>query len=234
MVNENNFETFLYYTDKKLSISVRQVYKNIKFYERSIILDENQDSLQLGKLDEFLESNIFNIEKSLKRFVKDITVIVDHHELLKITLSFKKKNYGNLLSINSLNSLLKDSRNQIKDNYKNKIITHMMIDKYFIDGKYFSYLPENIKCENICLDLEFICLSDDFIKKFEESLSRYQIKIKQIISADYIKKYFKDSETDIFSMCRKIMQGHNRNEILLVHKKRKNKGFFEKFFNFFS
>ena len=82
MVNENNFETFLYYTDKKLSISVRQVYKNIKFYERTIILDENQDSLQLGKLDEFLESNIFNIEKSLKRFVKDITVIVDHHELL--------------------------------------------------------------------------------------------------------------------------------------------------------
>ena len=49
-----------------------------------------------------------------------------------------------------------------------------------------------------------------------------------------LKKYFKDSEMDIFSMCRKIMQGHNRNEILLVHKKTKNKGFFEKFFNFFS
>ena len=110
----------------------------------------------------------------------------------------------------------------------------MVIDKYLIDGKYFSYLPENIKCENLCLDIDFICLSEDFVKKFEQSLSKYQIKIKQIISADYIKDYFKGDEIDIFSMCQKIIQGHNRNEILLVPKKTKNKGFFEKFFNLFS
>ena len=110
----------------------------------------------------------------------------------------------------------------------------MVIDKYFIDGKYFSYLPENIKCENLCLDLDFICLSKDFIKKFEQSLSKYQIKIKQIISANYIKSYFKNDKIDIFSLSQKMIQGHNKNEILLVPKKTKDKGFFEKFFNFFN
>ena len=110
----------------------------------------------------------------------------------------------------------------------------MIVDKYLIDGEYFSYLPEKIKCENVCIDLNFICFSEDFIKKFERSLSKYQIKIKQIISADYIKDYFKDDGIDIFFMCKKIIQGHNKNEILLVPKKIENKGFFEKFFNFFS
>ncbi len=234
MKNEDNFEAFLYYSDNKLSISVQQSYKDSKYYEKSVVLDKDKNNLKLDKLDEFLDLNIFKIEKSLKKFIKNITLIIEHQELLKITLSLKKKNYGNLLSTDILSSLLKDARNQIKENYNDKIITHMVIDKYFIDGKYFSYLPEDIKCENMCLDIDFICISGDFIKKFEQSLSKYQIKIKQIISADYIKNYFKDDEVDIFSMCQKMIKGHNRNEILLVPKKTKNKGFFEKFFNFFS
>ena len=234
MKNEDNFEVFLYYSDYKLSISVRQIYNESKFYERSIVLDKNQNNLRLDELDEFLDLNIFKIEKSLKRFIKNITLIIEHQEFLKITLSLKKKNYGNNLSSILISSLLKDARNQIKENNNNRIITHMVIDKYLIDGKYFSHLPENIKCENLCLDIDFICLSEDFVKKFEQSLSKYQIKIKQIISADYIKDYFKGDEIDIFSMCQKIIQGHNRNEILLVPKKTKIKGFFEKFFNLFS
>jgi len=206
----------------------------VKLFERSIVLDKSQNNLKLDELDEFLDLYILKIEKSLKRFIKNITLIIEHQELLKITLSLKKKNYGNLLNTSSLSSLLIDARNQIKENHNNKIITHMVIDKYFIDGKHFSYLPENISCENLCLDLNFICLSEDFVKKFEQSLNKYQIKIKQIISADYIKDYFKGEEIDIFSMCQKISEGHNRNEILLVPKKTKIKGFFEKFFNLLS
>tara|TARA_B100000886_G_scaffold181470_1_gene124491 strand:- start:79 stop:783 length:705 start_codon:yes stop_codon:yes gene_type:complete len=234
MKNEINFETFLYYSDQKLSISVQQSNKDTGFYEKSNILDNNQNNLQLARLDEFLDLNIFKIEKSLKRFIKNVILIVDHQELLKIKLSLKKRNYGNVLNGNLLSPLLKEARSQIKENYSDKIITHMIIDRYLLDGKYFSYLPENIRCENICLDLDFICLSKDFIKKFEQSLSRYQIKIQQIISADYVKSYFKGDEIDIFSMSKKIIQGHNRNEILLIPKKTSNKGFFEKFFNFFN
>ena len=91
MKNEDNFEVFLYYSDNKLSISVRQIYNESKFYERSIVLDKNQNNLKLDELDEFLDLNIFKIEKSLKKFIKNITLIIEHQELLKITLSLKKK-----------------------------------------------------------------------------------------------------------------------------------------------
>ena len=234
MINKNNFEAFLYFSNKKLSLCIQQRDKDSKFYEKSVKLDDNLNNLHLDELNEFLNSNIFTIEKSLKRFIKNIILIIDHKELLTITLSQKKKNYGNLLNVNSLSSLLKDARNQIKENYNDKIITHMIVDSYLIDGEHFSFLPEKIKCENVCVDINFICLSQDFVKKFEQSFSKYQIKIKQIISADYLKDYFKDDVIDIFSMCKKIIQGHNKNEILLVPKKTYNKGFFEKFFNFFS
>ena len=234
MKNEDNFEVFLYYSDNKLSISVRQIYNESKFYERSIVLDKNQNNLRLDELDEFLDLNIFKIEKSLKRFIKNITLIIEHQELLKITLSLKKKNYGKLIDKNSLNSLFKDARNQIKENYNDKIITHMIINKYFIDGEYFLHFPENLRFENLCVDIDFICLSEDFIKKFELLLSRYQIKIQHIISANYARNYFKDDEIDVFLMCKKIKQGHNKNEILFIPKKSRNRGFFEKFFNFFN
>ena len=234
MINKNNFEAFLYFSNKKLSLCIQQSDKDSKFYEKTVKLDDNLNNLHLDELNEFLNSNIFTIEKSLKRFIKNIILIIDHKELLTITLSQKKKNYGNLLNVNSLSSLLKDARNQIKENYSDKIITHMIVDTYLIDGEYFSFLPEKIKCENVCVDINFICLSQDFVKKFEQSFSKYQIKIKQIISADYLKDYFRDDVIDIFSMCKKIIQGHNKNEILLVPKKTDNKGFFEKFFNFFS
>ena len=91
MENEINFETFLYYSDQKLSISVQKSNKDREFYEKSNILDENQNNLQLAKLDEFLDLNIFKIEKSLKKFIKNVILIVDHQELLKIKLSLKKK-----------------------------------------------------------------------------------------------------------------------------------------------
>ena len=35
-------------------------------------------------------------------------------------------------------------------------------------------------------------------------------------------------------MTKKMVNGYNPNEVLLVNKTRKNEGFFEKFFNFFN
>ena len=110
----------------------------------------------------------------------------------------------------------------------------MIIDNYNIDDKFFSSLPENMKCQNLCMDINFICFSEKFLMKIKESLNVYQIEIQQILSASYLRDNFKDSTEDIYSMGQKIIDGHNSNEILFVRKIRKNLGFFERFFNFFN
>ena len=238
MNNENSFETFLHISKKKISILIWKNDTKDKLYENEFILKNESINSELSQLEKFLSSNILQIEKYLKRFIKKIILIIDHEEPFKIKLSLKKKNYGNMLNDKSLGLLLKDARSQIKENYNDKIIAHMIIDKYLIDENFFSSLPNNIKFDNLSLEINFVCYSKDLFNELKKELGKYHIEIKQILSASYIRDYFsineKNEKMDIFSKCQKIIDGHNNNEILLVRKTRKNQGFFEKFFNFFS
>ena len=240
MNNKNSFETFLYISKKKISILIWKNDTKDKLYENEFILKNESINSELSQLEKFLSSNIIQIEKYLKKFIKNIILIIDHEEPFKIKLSLKKKNYGNMLNDKSLGLLLKDARSQIKENYNDNVITHMIIDKYLVDGNTFTYLPGNIKFDNLSLEIKFVCYSKDLFNELKKKLGNYHIEIKQILSASYMREYFgnneneKDKKMDIFSMCQKIIDGHNNNEILLVQKTRKNQGFFEKFFNFFS
>jgi hypothetical protein len=57
------------------------------------------------------------------------------------------------------------------------------------------------------------------------------------MSGDYIKSFFdKESResSKLFMMANKLNEGLNKNEVQLVSKSKENKGFFEKFFQFFS
>lgn len=234
MKNEDDLKTFLYIGNKEFSLSIKEENKDFKIFKKNIELNDHLGNFELTNLDEFLNDNIFDIEKSFKSFLKNIVIIIDNEDFLDIKVSLKKKNYGKNFDKNDLSYLLKDAKNQIKENYDNLIITHMIITKYSIDDELYSFLPINLKCDTVCVEVNFICFSESFYKKLEKVLNKYQIKIQQILSAKYIKNYFKDDLVDIFKMSQKIIDGHNKNEVLLISKTFKNKGFFEKFFNFFS
>ena len=72
------------------------------------------------------------------------------------------------------------------------------------------------------------------IEKLEIILKRYHIKINQVLSASYIENFYDKDHPDVFTTASRIISGYNANEVLLVNKTLKNKGFFEKFFDFFS
>ena len=110
----------------------------------------------------------------------------------------------------------------------------MIIDSYKIDNKSYSFLPNDIRCKNFSLDIKFVCISTSLIKDLKKIFRKYQISLNHIVSANYIEKLFLNEEIDIFLMSKKILKGHNPNEVLLVEKIKKNQGFFEKFFNYFN
>ena len=111
---------------------------------------------------------------------------------------------------------------------------HLIIENYVIDEKHFSNLPINFKCRNFSLDLKFICISQDVIKSLEKVLKKYQISIDQVTCKNYISSFFDNNYDDISLLAKKILDGHNLNEIMISNKSNKNQGFFEKFFNFFN
>ena len=51
---------------------------------------------------------------------------------------------------------------------------------------------------------------------------------------EYVKSIENEDQDDLLKMSLKIIDGYNENEVLIIPKLIKNKGFFERFFNFFS
>ena len=84
------------------------------------------------------------------------------------------------------------------------------------------------------MDINFICLPENYIKNLEYILSKYQISINRLISMKYLKTLFLNKNIDLSEMAKKVIDGYNLNEVVLTSKKSEKQTFFEKFFHFFS
>ena len=234
MIREADFQTYLYLNNTQYIIYVTDNKTNEKIYSERLAIEENSVELKFRKLDEFLDSNILKIEKKLNSFIKDIYVILDSEEFHSIKLSIKKNNNGNLINSEALIHPLSDLKNLCQSNLVNKKIIHLIIEKYVIDNKFYTSLPENIKCNIFSLDTEFICLSKNLIENIEKTLKKYHISLIKILSASYLEKFKDNTDNTIFTTASRIISGHNSNEVLLNGKITKKQGFFERFFNFFN
>ena len=228
------FDTFLFISSDKIVISINNKKSFETIYKKEKLLNNSSKNLPYEKFDEFLNDNIFLIEKDLKNFIKKINLIIKSENFSPMQLSLKQNNNDNTISQQSLNYLLNEAKNQCKKSMKQKKIIHMIIDNYLIDNKNFAHLPEQIKCHSFSLDISFICLQLNVIEKFEKILKKYQISLNQILDANYIESFFNKEDIDIFNMGNKIINGVNRNEVKIINKKITKSGLFERFFNLFS
>ena len=234
MNNKNNFDTYLFLGKEKIEILVKKKDDSENYYNKDFFLDKKNEDNNFILLNEFLNENIFKIEKKLNFFVEDIYLIIEDKNFLTIEISLKKENDINLINQRNLKYLLKDAKTQINESYKDQKIIHMIINNYLIDNNYHKHFPKNINCDQLSVSITFICISKSHIKNLENIFRDYQIKIHQIISAQYLNDYFEGEQSNIFTRCQQALKGHNENEVLLVPKTSKSMGFFEKLFLFFN
>ena len=232
-MTNTEFETYLYISSEKFIILSKRSTDKEYFFKEKFIFDKLKKNLDLELLNQFLSENIFKIEKNINGFIKNINLIIEKN-FLEIKISIKKENYDKIIDKKILNYSLGDAKRQVKENYNNHEIIHLLLERYFINDQTYDYFPLNKKADNLIIDLNFLCLSKKLIKDLEQILRNYQISIKKIVSADYIENYFEDDNSDIFSNCQKIIEGINQNEVLLIAKNQKKLGFFERFFHLFS
>lgn len=233
MVDNINFETYLFLTPKKFIISVTGE-SNEKIFEKELLLETNTNDIDLLRLDYFLNDNIFKIEKILNNFIKKINLFLDCKNFFLVEMSIKKNNYGDLILNKDLNYILSEARDQCSDTLKDQKLIHILINNYLVDDKKYVNLPQNIKCNHFSLDISFICLPVNYHRKLVEILSNYQISLDRIISKTYMEAFFSSEKIDYNEMARKIINGYNLNEVVFTSKKSKKKTFFERFFHFFS
>ena len=160
-------------------------------------------------------------------------MILDDDVNLQVNICIKKKNYSNLINKKSLENALIEVKDLFKESYQNQTITHMIISNYLINGKNYTSFIDNLRGDNLCLEINVMSMSNNTIFVFDKTLEKYQIRISQYLNGNYIKTLFKESDAELSEMVFKTKNGHNDNEVLIIPKNIENKGFFEKFFQLF-
>ena len=228
------FETYLSISYKKFEIYLLDK-KNLKnIYKEVHLLENDTDVINYNLLSDFLDKNIFKIEKLIDNFLKNIVVIINNDHILNFSVGIKKKNYGEKIDKHYLQSSLTELKDLFNENYQNNKIMHFVINRYLIDGVNSKSFDQEIDGDYICVEVNFISLPNILIKELSNVLKKYQIKIDSFLEEKYIKYYFKDEFLELSVVAFKMQSGHNHNEIGLMPKSPKKKGFFEKFFQLFS
>jgi hypothetical protein len=88
MIENSDFETFLYISKSKYQIFVYDKNNLKNLYNEEI---GYSDEIELNTLSKFLDDNIYKIEKKIKNFIRNIILIVEDDKILEIGISLKKK-----------------------------------------------------------------------------------------------------------------------------------------------
>ena len=84
MNKELDFELYLSLSFTEYSIYLLDT-KNLKnLYEENFKLKEEQKFIDYNILNQFLENNIFKIEKLIGKFIKNISIIVETDQIINI------------------------------------------------------------------------------------------------------------------------------------------------------
>ena len=234
MIEETDFETFLYISKNKYQLFVEDK-KNLKnLYKKELKIYDELNTNNLNYLSKFLDDNIYQIEKLVGNFIKDIILIIENDEILSIDIGIKKKIFEKHLNQKYLENNLTKVKDLFKESYQDQIIMHMVIiDSDANDKKNISY---DIKMneDHLYLTVNFISISNSLTSVFDKLLEKHQIKISQYMSGKYIQNFFGRDASELSVMASKLKNGFNKKEVTLVSKNIENKGFFEKFFQLFS
>ena len=225
------FETYLSISQNKFGIYLFDNKNRNNLYAKEITF-EKTDFINRSHLKQFLDDNIFRIEKLVGKFIENIFIIIDYENILNTQIGIKQKNYQPSKSNVYIKSSITNAKDLFKENYPNEKIMHIIIKNYLIDGKKYSYLQDNLECEHFNLEVQFKSISNEIIQNLNKVLKNYQINITKCVDGNYVKNFF-NNDIEISKMTFDILNGSNENEVMFVQKNTKKLGFFEKFFNLF-
>ena len=234
MNKEIDFETYLIISYGKFEILLLDIKNHKNIYQEEFKFRDVSEKLDFNLLNEFLENNIFKIEKLAGNFINKINLVIENKSIVKSSISIKKKNYTGEISSIILEGMLTDVKDLFKENYNQYKLIHMIIEKYIIDGVSYSSLEDRISNDEVCLEIKLILISNSIILEIENILKKYQIQVNNLLEKEYVKDFFLGKKLDISQMAHNLKNGMNKNEIQITSKSSKKLGFFEKFFQLFS
>ena len=235
-MNEKETDVYFSLNQKELSTSVfkKSDHSLIFFNAENINIDALDEYTNFEILEKPIEKNIRQIEKNINSFVNNIFLMIDTNETMSIHISLMKKLDNKKIQKKDIQHLIYDAKQQISSSYPGKDIIHIIVHKYIINDLDYDFVPEDMNCNKISLDIEFICFPKNLIKKVEGLFNNFQISVNKVICSHYAKLFFNNRfEENICEIGRNLNKGFNKKEVAIIPKKVEKKGFFEKLFHLF-
>ena len=147
-MNNENFQTVFDCGFSKVRGGTFNTNKNDEaFYtESEFFTDRSNLELKIKKI-------VTSLEKDSNEYIDNISLMVDSSKMLSVGISLFKKLDGSKLKQGNIKFLVQEAKQQILRYYTNHNIVHIIINNYKIDGIDYSYLPDEIKCDFISLDI---------------------------------------------------------------------------------
>ena len=180
-MENKNFQTFFDCGFSKVRAGTFNMNNDEAFYADSEFFT-NQKNLEIK-----IQKIITSLEKDTSTYIKNINLMIDSPKMFSVGISLSKKLDGSKLKQKNIQFLVQDAKQQILKHYPSYNITHIIINNYKIDGIDYLYLPDEIKCYSISLDILFVCLPTDIVLYFKDIFSNSNIFIDQIICSSYAK-----------------------------------------------
>ncbi len=207
-MNNENFQTFFDCGFSKIRAGTFNTDNTdtVFYADSEFFTDQSNLELKIQKI-------ITSLEKDSKEYIDNISLMIDSSKMLSVGISLSKKLDGSILKKANIKFLVQEAKQQILKYYLNHNITHIIINNYKIDGVDYSYLPGEIKCHFISLDILFICLPIDLVLYYKNIFSKSNILIDQIICSSYAKSINYKSNLNLSGHVSFIDVGFNRTSI---------------------
>ena len=208
-MNNENFQTFFDFGFSKVRAGTFNKNNNNEAFYTSSEFFTDQSNLELK-----VQKIITSLEKDSNEYIDNISLMLDSPKMLSVSISLSKKLDGSKLKQVNIQFLVQEAKQQILNHYVNHNIAHIIINSYKIDGADYSYLPDDIKCDFISLDILFICIPTDLVLYFKNIFSKSNILIDQIICSSYVKSINYKDYLNLSGHVSFIDVGFNRTSII--------------------
>tara|TARA_B100001540_G_scaffold243783_1_gene218768 strand:- start:858 stop:2042 length:1185 start_codon:yes stop_codon:yes gene_type:complete len=199
-------ETFIDFGTYKTRLGVFNTSSSSKdyFIEKKTHSNVNIEDINSHDFEKKIKELIQTTEKQINYHIKDLNVMLDLSNFSSIDVSLKKNYEGKNISLEDIQILLQESRQMFQENNKNNKIIHMIVKKFIFDENVFLEIPENnLKCNNLTLEIKFICYPNNILDKIQNIFNYNDVVINNFSCSTYVKslnynKLFQNHEKKIF------------------------------------
>jgi len=207
-MNNVNFQTFFDCGTSKIRGGTFNINNNEAFYFESEFFTDQSN------LETTIQKIVVSLETDTNEYIDNINLMIDSPKMLSVGISLSKKLDGSKLKQANIQFLVQEGKQQILKYYTNHNIAHIIINNYKINGVDYAYLPDEIKCDFISLDILFICLPADLVLYFKNIFSKSNILINQIICSSYARSINYKDNLNLSGHTSFIDVGFNRTSII--------------------